>query len=343
LGFFTDDELGSLKITNMILHVVGGGNFEPAPAREVEHEKFFLDRITNTDVSPVYSFADTSATKAEVQRIYKKETSFEDGAQTLAREFSRLHVKTSSDGALFMFELTVRDQNTKLYSLIKYDYREAIEQPEGNGGLLRRIVHAFIADKKAIQKSAIIRVKDGVADSVISTTDRMKPAPAIGDYFAAFLDAARSLSDEELNKKVVEMLRELLADNKESLPNKDVALAFGIAKNILRDRQEINEDAISDAVITAAGNPEDENIQAKLRVATRRKIRGAKLDGLSFKPDPKVLKRPILRKVKTIEGVTILYPDQDGMVTVSRERKGNGGETITVETKQVTEDTVVRN
>jgi hypothetical protein len=321
LGFFTDDELGSLKITNMILHVVGGGNFEPAPAREVEHEKFFLDRITNTDVSPVYSFADTSATKAEVQRIYKKETSFEDGAQTLAREFSRLHV----------------------YSLIKYDYREAIEQPEGNGGLLRRIVHAFIADKKAIQKSAIIRVKDGVADSVISTTDRMKPAPAIGDYFAAFLDAARSLSDEELNKKVVEMLRELLADNKESLPNKDVALAFGIAKNILRDRQEINEDAISDAVITAAGNPEDENIQAKLRVATRRKIRGAKLDGLSFKPDPKVLKRPILRKVKTIEGVTILYPDQDGMVTVSRERKGNGGETITVETKQVTEDTVVRN
>lgn len=343
MGFFTDDELGSLKITNMILHVVGGGEFNPAPARAVEHEQFFLARIGNTDVSPVYSFADTSLTKAEVQRIFTSEISFEDGAQNLAREFSKLHVKTSSDGALFMFELSVKDKNTKLYSLIKYDYREAIEQPDGEHGLLRRIVHAFIADKKAIQKSAIIRVKDGVAETVISTTDRMKQAPAIGDYFATFLDATRSLSDEGLNQKTIDLVRNLLGENKEHLPNKDVALAYGIAKNVLRDRQEINEEAIIDAVLAAAGNPQDETIQSRLRTVTARKIRGARLDGIGFKPNPRILKRPTLRKVRTVEGVTITYPEQDGAVTVLRKKTDRGGETITIETEKVTEDSVVGN
>lgn len=53
LGFFTDDEIGSLHITNMILHVVGGEEFIPEAARAVEHEEFFIARICDTDASPV--------------------------------------------------------------------------------------------------------------------------------------------------------------------------------------------------------------------------------------------------------------------------------------------------
>ncbi|WP_228894791.1 nucleoid-associated protein [Pseudoduganella aquatica] len=343
MGFFTDDELGSLKITNMILHVVGGDKFEPAPAREVEHAQFFLARILNTDASPVYSFDADSATKSEVQQIFDANISFEDGAQKLAKEFSKLHVKTSSDGALFMFELTVADADVRLYSLIKYDYREAIEQSQGAKGLLRRIVHAFIADKKAIQKSALIRVKNGAAEGFVSTTDRMKQAPDIGDYFAKFLGVSRSLSDEDLNRKTVEMLRGFMADNKELLPDRDAAKAFGVAKGILRDRQTIDEDAITDAILTAAGNIEDEGISSKLRNLAARRIRSNKLDGISFKPNKKVLTRPALRKVRTVEGVTIMYPDQDGAVAVHREKTAQGGETITIETAKIMEDTLVRN
>lgn len=343
MGFFNDDELGSLKITNMILHVVGGDKFEPANARDVEHEQFFLARILNTDVSPVYSFDDGSVTKDEVQRIFVSDVTFEKGAQNLAKEFAKLHVKTSSDGALFMFELTVTDPNVRLYSLIKYDYREAIEQSGGGKGLLRRIVHAFIADKKAIQKSALIRVRDGAAEMTVSTTDRMKQAPDIGDYFAKFLGVSRSLSDEELNKKTVEMLRAFMADNKELLPDKNASQAFGIARGILRDRQAIDEDAITDAILTAAGSPENESINSKLRAMASRRIRSAKLDGLSFKPNKKLLTRPAMRKVRTVEGVTIMYPDQAGTVSVHRQKTEHGGETITIETAEITEDTLVRN
>ena len=72
MSFFTDTELGSLHITNMILHVIGDGVFSPEPARAVEHEEFFLARIFDADVSPVYSFAETSSTKAQLEQIATK-------------------------------------------------------------------------------------------------------------------------------------------------------------------------------------------------------------------------------------------------------------------------------
>lgn len=327
----------------MILHVVGGDDFTPEPARPVEHEEFFISRILDTDVAPVYSFVPQSQTKSELERIASGQVTFELGAQTLSREFSRLHVGSSRDGALFVFELRTADPDTRLYSLIKYDYREAIEQSQENGGnLLRRIVHAFIADKRAIQKSAIVRVSNGVAEPAISTRDRMKQAPAIGGYFENFLDAKRSRSDVQLNEKAVEVLRLTLTSNKSLLPNEDVARAFYHAKGILRDRQEINEDAIVDAILAAAGQPEDEEVLADWHTQTRRKILSAKLDGLVFRPDRQVLKRPSIRKVKTVEGVTLMYPEDGGEIAVARVRTAQGGEVITIKTERITEDILVR-
>lgn len=53
----------------MILHVVGDGAFSPEPQRAVEHEEFFVARICDTDVSSVYSFNPTSATKAQIEQM----------------------------------------------------------------------------------------------------------------------------------------------------------------------------------------------------------------------------------------------------------------------------------
>ncbi|AHG65490.1 putative nucleoid associated protein NdpA [Advenella mimigardefordensis DPN7] len=343
MGFFTDEEVGSLRITNMILHVVGGDEFVPEPARVVEHEAFFIARIRDTDVSAVYSFEETSNTKAQIEAIATGAVSFEAGAQALSNEFSRLHVGSSRDGALFIFELSTHDPQTRIYSFVKYDYREAIEQAAADeGGLLRRIVTAFIADKKAIQKSTIIRVNEGVAELPISTQDRMKVAPEIGDYFATFLNVSRTLSDEMLNKKTVDVLRTTLTFCKELLPEQDVARAFRHAQGILRDRQEINEAAITDAILAASGNPEDEEVRGKIQLTTRRRMRAAKLDGLQFRPDRHVLRRPPLRKIRTTEGVTLTYPDEAEGLTVRRERLPAGAERFIIQTARVTEDNIVR-
>lgn len=342
MGFFTQEETASLTIESMILHVVGGDIFTPEAERVVEHAQFFIDRILETNVVPVYSFEPVSQTKAQLEQMATGVVTFEAGAQALSQDFSRLHGGGSIDGALFVFALRSADPAVKLYSLIKYDYSEAIEQSERDGAsLLRKIVHAFVADKKAVQKAALVRVNAGVADLLVGTKDRAKAAPAIGDYFARFLEVARTLSDAELTEKAITALRLAVTDSKEYLPNQDVPKAFRRAKAALRDRQEISGDAIVEAVFAAADDPADEAVRARIREIALRKVQQARLAGIVFRADRQQLGRPPLRRIKTVEGVTVTYPDALERATVERTVSADGGEVITITTQRVTEDVVV--
>jgi len=345
VGFLTEEESGSLRISKMILHVVGGeGDFVPQAERNIEHPDFFIERIRDTDAAAVYNFTPQSATKAQLERVARGEDSFEAGAQGLAREFSRLHSGSTVEGAFFIFELETDQPQTKLYSFIKYDYREAIEQAEGNDGnrLLRRIVQAFITDRRAIQKSVIVRVVNGVGEASISVRDRAHIAPDIGHYFVAFLDVTRTRSNQELNKCVANLLQDALAESQNELPNGDVAGALRRAKGILHDRPQITEAEIVDAVLAAAGNPDDERTRTKLQRRVRRRIQSQKLDGLAFPTDRNILRRPALRRLRTAEGVVVYYPDAADGGSLRREARPGGGEIITIETEEVKEDRVVR-
>lgn len=344
MGFLTEDERGQLRIESMILHVVGGEEFDPQPAREVEHANFFIGRILETDAAAVYQFKEVSGSRDRLQNMAIEAITFEAGAQDLSREFSRQHGTTTRDGAFFIFALRVDDAHVRIYSLIKYDYREAIEQSEGEDGQqrLRRIIHAFIDDKKAIQKAALIRVVNGRAETMVAARDRTKSAPEIADYFATFLDVERTRSDDELNRELVEALRKTFLECKDLLPNNDVASALQQAKGMLRDRQQIDEEAIVDAVIAAAGHPADEETKTLLRRRTTQKLRTQRLTGLAFPPDRQVLRKPPLRKLRTTEGVTVTYPDEINAVRVRRMPNPAGeGEVITITTERIVEDTVV--
>lgn len=344
MGFFTEVERGNLRIESMILHVVSEEEFDPAPAQVVQHANFFLSRILDTDAAPVYQFKDVSRSRDRLQNMALGITPFEIGAQELSREFSREHDTTTREGAFFIFELRTDSDEVRIYSMIKYDYREAIEQSEGDDGetRLRRIINAFIDDKKAIQKAALIRVIGGEAEGLVATRDRTKTAPEIADYFAKFLDVTRNSSDDELNSRMVDALRNIFSDCKDLLPGKDVAAALRQAKAVLRDRQQIDEEAIVEAVIAAAGHPENEETQVFLRKRTAQKLRAKRLTGLEFRPDRGVLRQPSLRKIRTTEGVTVLYPDEVNAVTVRRVPNPEGsGETITITTDRIVEDTVV--
>lgn len=344
MGFLSEDERSQLRIEAMILHVVGEAEFDPQPARVVEHANFFLGRIVDTDAAAVYQFKDVSHTRDHLQEIASGAITFEAGAQVLSREFSRQHGATARDGAFFIFALRTDDPEVRIYSLIKYDYREAIEQSEGDDGQqrLRRIIHAFIDDKKAIQKAALVRVVNGQADVMVAARDRTKPSPGIADYFATFLDVERTRNDDELNRQLVEALRKTFLDCQAVLPNQDAANALQQAKAVLRDRQRIDEDAIVEAVLAAAGHPADEQLQTLLRRRTAQKLRVHRLTGLEFPPNRQVLRKPPLRKLRTTEGVTVTYPDETDAVTVRRQPNPDGdGEVITITTDRIVEDTVV--
>lgn len=344
MGFFTEEEKEQLRIESMILHVVSEDDFDPAPAQVVQHASFFLSRILDTDVAPVYQFKDVSRSRDCLQNMALGVTTFEAGAQSLSMEFSREHDTTTREGAFFIFELRTDDDAVRIYSMIKYDYREVIEQSEDDDGetRLRRIINAFIDDKKAIQKAALIRIVNGVAEELVATRDRTRTAPEIADYFAKFLDVKRNSTDDELNRRMVDALRNTFSECKELLPGQDVAAALRQAKAVLRDRQHIDEEAIIDAVIAAAGHPQNEETQSLLRKRTTQKLRAKRLTGLEFRPDRGILRQPAMRRIRTTEGVTVLYPDEVNAVRVHRVLNAAGhGETITITTDQIVEDTVV--
>lgn len=344
MSFLNEIERGHLRIEAMSLHVVGEELFVPQPARTVEHAQFFIGRILDTDVSPVYQFKDVSRSRTLLEEMATRHLTFEVGAQNLSREFSRLHGTSTRDGAFLIFELRTNEEAVRIYSLIKYDYREAIEQSENEDGqqLLRRIVNAFIDDRKAIQKAALVRVIDGRADELVSAWDRTRPAPQIADYFGMFLDIERARDDGELNRSVVDALRKVFLDSRNLLPNGDVAAALQRAKAVLRDRQHIDEEAVVESVLASAGHPADQDAIQLLTRRTTQKLRSYRLLGIRFPPDRQILRRPPLRKIRTTEGVTVTYPDEINTVTVRRDRNPDGvGEVITIVTDRVVEDTIV--
>ncbi|HFH3154504.1 TPA: hypothetical protein ACGJTQ_005863, partial [Pseudomonas aeruginosa] len=79
----------------------------------------------------------------------------------------------------------------------------------------------------------------------------------------------------------------------------------------------------------------------RLERETRRRVKSSKLHELSFKPDRKILRQPYMRKIMTVEGVTILFPDKEDNPNVTVIDLEGDKKTIIVETNKVTENSVV--
>ncbi|WP_235810094.1 hypothetical protein [Pseudomonas syringae group genomosp. 3] len=342
MSFFTDEESGSLKIERMILHVVGPKDFQAMAERSLEEEAFFINKIKDMAAAPVFMFKAVSPARQEIESIAGGDISFEHGAQSLAASFNRQHVGGSADGVLCMFELAVADPDVKIYSLIKYDYKLALEQNDSSPGqAFRRILTALVDDKKAIQKTALVRVVSGVADPNISATDRTKQGADLADYFADFLAVARAVSDTELSEITRKLIKGALQACKADLPDQDVPRAVKKAQASLASRRKIDEEAIVEAVMAAAGHPTDEKVANRLERETCRRVRSSKLHEVSFKPDRRIFRQPYMRKIMTVEGVTIIFPDKAESPNVRVVDLDGDRRQIIVDTDKVTEDSVV--
>ena len=337
MSLIREDEITSLGILGMIIHVVGSEGFDPQIYPVAEHQEFFLSRIQSTNCDPVYRFNDGSSTQQTVEQRAAGSITFEHAGESLARAFSSYHVESSSDGAFFVFELGGDDDAVRIYCLIKYDYREVLEQSDEGGEVsLRRIVQAFVTDKRAIQKSAVIRVEDGTASLSVAAMDRVRPGSDIGDYFRRFLDVAKERSDTDLTEDAKKAVKEALSQCTELLPDGGLPVAFRIAREHLRGLAHINEDGIRAAVFAGAGTPEREDVAQQLYRAADRRIRVNKLAGLEFQPSRSVLGRAPRRLIKTREAVEIRYTD--GSQNVRRTTTAAGGEEILITTRKVEED-----
>lgn len=334
MSFLTEEEDSSLRIERMNFQIVGEETFSTRRAMaRVEFEDFFLARIRDMDASSIFKFKEDSRTKQLLEDIAGGRLQFSRGAAQLASEFDSRHVGQSSSGAFFSFELAAEDPAVKLYAMLKYDYREVLAPARrGSANQLRRIVEAFVQDKKALQKSCLVRVRNNVAEVELSAKDRNGKAPDITDFFAAFLAVERSRDDVELNQQVAQAVMEVLKANKNLLPDEDVGEALGVARERLRTASSINDAAVLDAIMVAAGRPQEEETRSTFETAIVRALRRRRVSGLDIPPDENVLKKAVRRKVTTREGVRLDYPQHLDGARVNTIVRADGSATITITT-----------
>lgn len=348
MGFFNERELAELRINRMILHVVSKSkdDFLPQPELEldgVDHLDFFQARLFDAALDSVHQFRDVSDAKTTIEQISSGAVSFEKGAQQLTRRFDEVHPQTATAGAFFIFELIVDDPEVRLYGMMKYDYRQAVELYESSGrNALRQIVQAFVQEKGAIQKSAIVRTVKGIAEAALSARDRMGNAPDLTDYFETFLGVKRERNNAQLSQDLRGAMRSIVEELRDHLPNRDVPAALRAAKESLQGREAVDETAVREAVLVAAGRPEHEDVRVAIDRAVAKQMKAKKLGGVAFKPDPAVFRTAARRRIRTMEGVTVEFPGDQEEKTVRRHLLPDGGATITIQTvEKLVEDGTV--
>jgi hypothetical protein len=340
VGYLTDDELGSLRVEKMIIHLVGKPDepFTPRDAIEVQEEGFFRARILSEAGDGVHSFVEGSDVKLLLESIAKGEVTFTQGGQALARRFFDLHVRQSVGGAFFVLQLRSDAPQILLFALIKYDYREAVELTDSGGrSVLRAIVQAFVKDRHAVQKFCLVRVTGGVANDIVCASDRMKEAPDLTDYFERYLGVKRSKTNSELSKRLNEALRGILQDIKEVLPNADVGAAVSKAKLALQGRATVSNDDVVDAVMHAADRPDDEGLRTRIDSPTRRRLKRQQLQDVEFRPDRATLQVQPRRIVRTVEEVRLEFPGDELGRSVTRTTIDDEV-VFTVRTRRLVED-----
>lgn len=111
---------------------------------------------------------------------------------------------------------------------------------------------------------------------------------------------------------------------------------------MLGGRLRVSGSVLGEVLLSAAGDPDDERTIARVQNTVRRKMRAAKLEGLEFAPDRALLRVPAIRRLRTTEGVLLFYPDRVAQTDIDGRRTDNGGEVITITTRRIEEDGVVR-
>lgn len=334
MAYLTDEEIESLTVTRMIIHLVGQQEEEFAPRDEipVQQEGFFRARIQSEAGDGVHTFLDSSAVRPILERMAQGELNFAEGGQQLARRFWDLHVRQSVSGAFFVIELRSGAADTVFYALIKYDYREAVELANDQA-TLRAIVQAFVKERKAVQKFCLVRVKGGIAEDLVSASDRMKDAPDLTDYFERYLGVYRTRSDKELSDRLDEAIRGTMEEIRRHLPGGEVGEAIGKAKTALQGRNTVTNDDVVEAILHAADRPPAEDVRADIDRVTRKRLRRQSLHDVEFRPDPSSLKVRPRRSVKTAEQVKLEFPAEELNHTVFREQDGEVT-TITIKTRK---------
>ncbi|WP_374944333.1 nucleoid-associated protein [Sphingomonas sp.] len=338
MPFLSDAERDDLRIDRMVFHVVGPDLTDPVLLAEFDppiFTEFFLGRIKSAMGGNAYKFRPESPTMATLREIGADQTQFVRGSETLAASFQHEHRQNSIDGVFFLFLLsTVEDR--RMFALVKYDTDQVLKYEIADAEGRRRAIleefrQTFSTKRESLQKIALVRL--GAEDGEMMVRDRSRPE-GISEYFGKFLRVKRAATPAEFTKKTERLLKEVMKQHRDDL---DPEIRKGGARRIneqLRTTREFGPETqlqLFDAVFGVLPD------NSPVRRTYLRKLATAKLDEETFQVDPTAIPRTPRRRIETVEGIQILFDEEDRGRIEKRELP-TGDTEILITTAQVTVD-----
>ncbi len=313
----TDDELSRLHIATLVLHQVG-----PTPAdlrifagrrSPGRLETFFLGRLADANKGSRYEFRPESRVLVALRAIRDNDAMLTAHGEALARDFQAEHMHWSGRGAFVLFTLSLDDE--RLFAIVKFDHESVVNMRDDEAEVdLELLEKAIVEDKKAMQKSAIIRLTPNGGDLVL--LDRSTTVP---EYFERFLGVQRERDPKILSKELAHALNATAEDRVDVLGEPFVER---MPYRIFDAFQALDAyDPEADTLITTVFTHHAQN--PLVRETFEAKMRAANLSSEHFTIDKTVQPRPARTRYVLQEGTEIIVPDEySDHVDISRLREG---------------------
>lgn len=323
LLFLSPDEVASLHIQQSVFHVLKREGVQLlGEFSNRRFDSFFKARVASSTKGNRYRFTATSPTRTALESIARQPNSFQEQSEVLAKEFQDLHLRSSSasPGTLLLLSLAGPGA-LRLFALLKFDSSEVITYglPATVGGArvsptLTNIKDTFVESRDALQKAALVRLD---RDEVLVVDRRSTPVPA--RYFLKFLDVRRARDDRELTRDLVRLTHDFAEDNEDQLVPEVLS---GLRMRLYQAAQDgfavdgQNPDAW---ISTMVGQ-----LPAALVRDFNRLLADNNLDGESFVLDPGAVRKPTIRNLVTVNGVTVRFPQEKEGNIVQLNRNAGG-------------------
>lgn len=310
MAFLEHEQLMQLRIRQMVFHLVG-----PKPENFVRLEAidpgrfggFFLDRIRSINGGLPYVFTDASSAHTRLSRISDDPRVFQRESEALAEDFQQMHMGPMAAGAFLVFRLEAAGQ--EFFALLKYDDEAVLtydveDAPSGRKRVnLESLERTFVQNRDALQKSALIRL--GPENGELAVLDR-RNQQAVARYFENFLGARRVLDDAQLTERLVDVVRDVIKDNKDLVAPEVVRDVTRRTYNAARAGGHLAMDEHQRFLETVLGYQlqEDDPLLAKYRAALRR----ARIEASPMTIDPARVHPPRTVNYVTVNNIRIRVP-----------------------------------
>jgi len=309
----------------MIFHLVGPDLPKADLLEEFDDLKsfreFFEERLEAALKGVRYEFISLSGTRSALKETLdpKKSGAFVKNSEALAERFQDIAKMDSriSAGALLFF--IFRFEDVRRAAILKFDDQKVIRystKPGAKGrklATLTNILHTFVEDKSAMQKSAVLWT--GEEEDVLLCTDRAGKSGDITDRFREYLGVKRSHTHSELTLLIQDALVGTGRKCKLELPEEVRTQLLSRTREALKKIKAFDPNDPA-PLLNAVFGPisEDSAIPKEFARALRKK----KIQDEPVSFDASAFPATTRRIRETVEGVQVIYTDENvkkGVVT----------------------------